>query len=243
MIHFELFTLDIIASNINWIKKTITINKNIEYIKITIKHYNKKQFKDLKNEKIDNDMSENNFNIKSYRWVDIVNYWLKNINIYNNYFNIKFDKLDINIDYCLAPLFIASNNLIIGIFIYNKMKIESNLQINNNKPITNNKSNTNVLSNIDFKTYGSLSIIKPSNNINKINENKLNLFNGLINYENSKNKFNEFNEEKISLADDKYNIPLKWILLNSRNYLPKLEIIKKDNILQFTKIFQNLPNP
>ena len=47
----------------------------------------------------------------------------------------------------------------------------------------------------------------------------------------------------IRLDDNKYNIPLKRILLNARNYLPKLEIIEKDNIASFTMIFQNRRGP
>ena len=59
----------------------------------------------------------------------------------------------------------------------------------------------------------------------------------------SKKPIKSYIEEIVSLDDNKYNIPLKRILLNARNYLPKLEIIEKDNIASFTMIFQNRRDP
>ena len=243
MITFELFSLEVLASNINWIAKTITINKNVKYCHITLNHYMKDAKKDAtQNEKKDvkKEINKKNikpkFNIKSHSWLDVIKYWKANIAIYNEMFHIEFDKLVLGTHYYLAPIYINSVDLIIGIFLnISSITTEFNQIVKND--------------NEGVKSYRFLSIIKPMNitiNITKeCNLKKFNILYGVVEYHNevSKKPIKSYIEEIISLDDNKYNIPLKRILLNARNYLPKLEIIEKDNIASFTMIFQNRRDP
>ena len=234
MIKFELFSLNIGGSNIDWIAKTITINKNVKYIHMSLNHYMKDVKKDVKKE-INKKNIKSKFNIKSHSWIDVIKYWKANIAIYNEYFHIEFDKLDLGTHYYLAPIYINSVDLIIGIFLnISSITTEFNQIVKNNTE--------------GVKSYRFLSIIKPVNiNITKeCNLKKFNLLGGILEYE----YHNEVGRDRskhinniISLDDNKYNIPLKHILLNARNYLPKLEIIEKDNIASFTNIFQNRRGP
>ena len=226
MITFELFSLEVLASNIDWIAKTITINKNVKYIHMSINHY----MKDIKKE-INKKNIKPKFNIKSHSWLDVITYWKANITVYNKHFHIEFDKLVLGTHYYLAPIYINSVDLIIGIFLnISSINTEFNQIVKNNTE--------------GVKSYRFLSIIKPMNitiNITKeCNLKKFNLLYGAVEYQNevSRDSSNHINDT-ISLDDNKYNIPLKRILLNARNYLPKLEIIEKDNIANFTMIFQN----
>ena len=236
MITFELFSLEVLASNIDWIAKTITINKNVKYCHITLNHY----LKDVKNDEkkdVKKEINKKNikpkFNIKSHSWLDVIKYWKANITVYNEYFNIEFDKLVLGTHYYLAPIYINSVDLIIGIFL-------------NISSITTEFSQIVKNDNEGIKSYRFLSIIKPVNiNITKeCNLKKFNILYGVVEYQNEvgKDRSNHINDT-ISLDDNKYNIPLKIILLNARNYLPKLEIIEKDNIASFTNIFQNRRGP
>ena len=231
MITFELFSLEVLASNIDWIAKTITINKNVKYIHMSINHY----IKDVKKE-INKKNIKPKFNIKSHSWLDVIKYWKANISIYNEIFHIEFNKLVLGIHYYLAPIYINSVDLIIGIFLnISSITTEFNQIVKNNAD--------------GVKSYRFLSIIKPVNiNITKeCNLKKFNLLGGILEYEYhnevSKKPIKSYIEEIISLDDNKYNIPLKCLLLNARNYLPKLEIIEKDNIASFTNIFQNRRGP
>ena len=124
MITFELFSLEVLASNINWIAKTITINKNVKYCHITLNHYMKDVKKDVKNDEkkdVKKEINKKNiktkFNIKSHSWLDVIKYWKANIAIYNEMFHIEFDKLVLGTHYYLAPIYINSVDLIIGIFL------------------------------------------------------------------------------------------------------------------------------
>ena len=238
MIKFELFSLNIGGSNIDWIAKTITINKNVKYIHMSLNHYMKDAKKDAKNDEkkdVKKEINKKNikpkFNIKSHSWLDVIKYWKANIAIYNEYFHIEFDKLVLGTHYYLAPIYINSVDLIIGIFLnISSITTEFNQIVKNDIK--------------GVKSYRFLSIIKPFNiNITKeCNLKKFNLLGGILEYEYQnevgRDRSNHINNI-ISLDDNKYNIPLKYILLNARNYLPKLEIIEIDNIASFTMIFQN----
>jgi hypothetical protein len=228
MIIFELFSLDVLSSNIDWIAKTITINKNVKYIHMSINHY----IKDVKKE-INKKNIKPKFNIKSHSWLDVITYWKANITVYNEYFHIEFDKLVLGTHYYLAPIYINSVDLIIGIFLN-----ISSITTEFNQIVKNNAAGV--------KSYRFLSIIKPVNiNITKeCNLKKFNLLYGAVEYQNEvgRDRSNHINDT-ISLDDNKYNIPLKCLLLNARNYLPKLEIIEIDNIASFTNIFQNRRGP
>lgn len=243
MITFELFSLEVLASNIDWIAKTITINKNVKYCHITLNHYLKDAKKDVKNDEkkdVKKEINKKNiktkFNIKSHSWLDVIKYWKANITVYNEMFHIEFDKLVLGTHYYLAPIYINSVDLIIGIFL-------------NISSITTEFNQIAKNDNEGVKSYRFLSIIKPVNiNITKeCNLKKFNLLGGILEYEYqnevSKKPIKLYIEEIVSLDDNKYNIPLKRILLNARNYLPKLEIIEIDNIANFTMIFQNRRDP
>jgi hypothetical protein len=240
MIKFELFSLNIGGSNIDWISKTITINKNVKYIHMSLNHYiqdaKKDEKKDVKKD-VKKEINKQNikpkFNIKSHSWLDVITYWKANIAIYNEYFHIEFDKLVLGTHYYLAPIYINSVDLIIGIFLnISCINTEFNQIVKND--------------NEGVKSYRFLSIIKPVNiNITKeCNLKKFNLLYGAVEYQNEvgRDRSNHINDT-ISLDDNKYNIPLKCLLLNARNYLPKLEIIEIDNIASFTNIFQNRRGP
>ena len=141
MILFELFSLEVLASNIDWIAKTITINKNVKYCHITINHYMKDAKKDAtQNEKKDEKKQINNksiktkFNIKSHSWLDVITYWKANITAYNEMFHIEFDKLVLGTHYYLAPIYINSVDLIIGIFLnISSINTEFNQIVKNDK--------------------------------------------------------------------------------------------------------------
>ena len=236
MIKFELFSLNIGGSNIDWISKTITINKNVKYIHMSLNHYMKDAKNDEKKDATKEEKQKNikskskpKFNIKSHSWLDVITYWKANIAIYNEHFNIEFDKLVLGTHYYLAPIYINSVDLIIGIFLnISSITTEFNQIVKNNSE--------------GVKSYRFLSVIKPVNiNITKeCNLKKFNLLGGVVEYQNEvdRDRSNHINDT-ISLDDNKYNIPLKCLLLNARNYLTKLEIIEKDNIASFTMIFQN----
>ena len=129
MIKFELFTLQCMASNINWQAKTITINDNIKYILTSLKHYTKTKnciLKDeakndeSKNDESKNDESKNDESIDIiYSYSEITNYWTNNIIKYSQMYNIDFTRFKLKTDYSIAPIYIIKKCIYVGIFIIN----------------------------------------------------------------------------------------------------------------------------
>ena len=213
---------------INWNQKTITIRDNIKLLHITINHY--PEYISIYNNSNSKSKSKTSLE-KFYNWGKVIEYWHKNINEYNQKFNIEFDKFTIYVDYSLAPFYINNDNIFIGIFIVNTKLIKSIHEKDKNIKINN---------------YSFLSRIEPYKYKKEINSNKYNLFYGILNNKNDNNK-NSNNENEKNLKnkefmvytnlDTKINIPLKYILQNSMNYLPKLEINR------IKMISRNLLNP
>jgi len=240
MLVFQLFTLQLPSENINLIEKTITIRPTINYLYLTLS-YDTKQYSISKHHPE-----------TVYDWKQFISLWIKIIKEDTKIFNIDFEKLELNIDYVLAPVYITNTITIIGIFLINhKTTITTTIT-------TTNTNTTNTNTKI---TYHLLSSIKPCNYKNKLNHNKYNLFYGILDRDKDKDttiqdtqplkhqKFildtslNTMTDIKTKTKlktntnkNKKITIPLKRILQNSMNYLPKLEI-------KLRKISQNLLNP
>jgi hypothetical protein len=241
MILFKLFSIQFMSGDdtINWKEQTITIRHNIKLIHVTLTHYPEQLYTIKKSNDI------------VYNWTKFLNYWNKHLTDYTKAFNIDFNTLTLNVDYSLAPIYISSNdsnsntdNIYIGIYLFKKnsinfitekqtklvsysflSKIEPYLlsnTIKNNKNI-NNKNITNTNTNKNTNT-----------NTNK-NTNKYNFIYGILS-NNSNNNTDNLKHKEYSL-DTKLTIPVKYILQNSMNYLPKLEI----NRIKMS--FQNPLNP
>jgi hypothetical protein len=201
MILFNLMSIQFMAGNdtINWNEKTITIRHNIKLIHITIHHYPEHIYTSLNT--ISKTKSIKNLDT-FYTWKKVIEYWNKNILDYNKMFNINFDTFTLGVDYSLAPIYINNDIYIIGIFILNTSIIK-----------TMKDKNTNI------KSYSFLSRIEPYNYKKKINSNKYNFFYGIVS-----NKNDEHFKNKFFAIDTNINIPINYILQNSMNYLPKLDI-------------------
>ena len=201
MILFNLMSLQFMANNdtINWNEKTITIRHNIKLIHITIHHYPESIF--IYNSSKTNCNSKKNLE-PFYNWKKVIEHWNKNILDYNKTFNIEFDKFTLGIDYSLAPIYINNDRYVIGIFILNNSIIK-----------TMKDKNTNI------KSYSFLSRIDPYKYKKKTHSNKYNFFNGILS-----NKNDQHFKNKFFVIDTQINVPINYILQNSMNYLPKLEI-------------------
>jgi len=215
MIVFELFSLNCSGTNINWQEKKININHNIKYIYVNLEHYNYNNEIE-KNEKIINE-AKNEINLnKSFTYSDISRHWIKNIHIYNKLFNINFTNLHIGIDYSIAPIYISRNNkkdlIIIGIFLLNN-------------------SNTSIIKPTYSNRYIFLSNINNTiiNTTIKTSINKYKIITGILEYQNKNSCSSYFDNKYVTIANCK--IPLKYILINACNYLPKLNISVNTNKL------------
>ena len=219
MILFKLFSIQFMAGDdtINWKDHTITIRHNIKLIHITLTHYPEQLYTIKKSNDI------------VYNWTKFLNYWNKHLTDYTKAFNIDFNTLTLDVDYSIAPIYISSSNdnIYIGIYLFKKNSINSITEkqtkrvsysflsriepyllsntTKNNKTITNtNNTNNNT-----------------NTNTNK-NTNKYNFIYGIL-INNSNTNTDNLKHKEYSL-DTKLTIPVKYILQNSMNYLPKLEI-------------------
>ena len=222
MIFFKLFSIQFMGGDdtINWKEQTITIRHNIKLIHVTLTHYPEQLYTIKKSNDI------------VYNWTNFLNYWNKHLTDYTKAFNINFNTLTLDVDYSIAPIYISSNdsnsktdNIYIGIYLFKKNSINS---------IT--EKQTKLVS------YSFLSRIEPyllsnttKNNKTIINTNKYNFMYGILS-NNSNTNTDNLKHKEYSL-DTKLTIPVKYILQNSMNYLPKLEI----NRIKMS--FQNPLNP
>ena len=240
MIIFKLLSLNFMAGDINWKEKTLTIPYNIKYLYITLDYYKELYY-----------ISNCNLNL-FYNWKQFIAYWNDTLLEYNKAFNIDFNKLVLNVDYSIAPLYITNDIIIIGIYL-----------INYTPEIKDTNSIQSIHSKLQIQTFNFLSSVEPNtiennrhNHTNK-NINKYNYFYSILNRHISdeylkkqyiileaslntipENKIKSKNNNKnITKTILKLSIPLKHILQNSMNYLPKLEIIVTK------KISRNLLNP
>ncbi len=210
---------------INWNKKTITIRDNIKFIHITINHYPDSISTHIYSSSKTKTKTKNSLET-FYNWKKVIEYWNKNILEYNKIFNIEFDKFTLGDDYSLVPIYINNDNYCIGIFILNTSIIKS---------LKDKPSSYSFLSRIEPYKY--------KKDINKFNSDKYNFFNGILSNNNNNQYFKnkEFiinnNTNLDTNLETKINIPIKYILQNSMNYLPKLEI----NRIKMSS--QNLLNP
>ena len=239
MITFEIFQLDIITDAINWNDKTISIRDNIKYIMVNIKHFRKSDKKEnLESlESLDLPFSNN----------DISRIWYNNISKYSQIFNINLNKLVLGTDYYIAHLHISrspikkdannannvnnvnnvnnANNVVIGIFILPNVEIEQNQ--NQNQYQYRFISTIRPLTNADQEDH--------TEQLSDKYKNKFNILSGILNYKNVKHESNESN--KYLVLDTNFKILWKHVLINARNYLPKLDIIihKPYNFSAFNK--------
>jgi len=220
MLKFELFNLKCMASNLSWKDKTITIKDNIKYILTSLEHYKFIDSKDIDHKAIDTEDIQ-----LPFTYSDIIKYWLNNIEKYNKLFSIDFKLLKIGINYSLAPIYVSRytkgnninntyNFIVIGIFLidYNNINIPITILATSKKytflsNILDNSKKYNII----------LGILKYQNETKDIKD---------IKYINDEDRF-----ENIYLEIDNNisRIPIKTILSNACNYLPKLEIIKVYN--------------
>ena len=232
MIIYNLLSIQFMADNdtINWKDHIITIRHNIKLIHLTINHY--PEFKYINsNSKKTNDIV--------YNWNKFLKYWNKHLPEYTKAFNIEFIKLILGVDYSLTPIYISSDsdNLYIGIFILNNDIIKN---INTNNTINTIMDIQEKQDKQDFQklkhsknSYSFLSNIEPYPLSKMKLNNKYNFIYGILNKNSSDDNF----KNKEFILDTKLNIPIKYILQNSMNYLPKLEI----NRIKMSS--QNLLNP
>ena len=238
MIIFKLLSLNFIDCDINWKEKTLILPHNIKYLYITIDYYKDPHY-------------ISNCNVKLfYNWNKFIAYWNETLLEYSKAFNIDFQKLVLNVDYSIAPLYITNDIIIIGIYLINyTSKLRSIPSIPSIPSTQYNIQTFNFLSSVDLNTITNQHTNHKYKNLNKYNciysilnrhisadyfkKQYLILETYLNTSPDIKNKNNINNNKTIC----KLTMPLKHILQNSMNYLPKLEII-------FTKkIFQNLLNP
>jgi hypothetical protein len=237
MIIFKLLSLNFMAGDINWKEKTLTIPYNIKYLYIKIDYYKELYY-----------ISNCSLNI-FYNWNKFLSYWNDTLLEYSKAFNIDFNKLVLNIDYSIAPLYINNDIIVVGIYLINytpELKeskdtlfipsIKSKLQI----------QTFNFLSSVESNTIES-----NNHNHNNKNINKYNCFYSILNRHDSNdylkkqcitlelslNTISDIKTKTKIKIIQKLSIPLKYILQNSMNYLPKLKIIITK------KISQNLLNP
>ena len=221
MIVFNLLSFQFMCDNdtLNWNKKTLTVNSNIDFLYLTINNYTDYTYninninnieyscKSKKNKSI---KLEHLFNYKS-----LLEYFNATIKDYSKAFNIHFEELELNTDYTLAPLYITETTIYIGIILLNPEIIKS----------INSKS-------LNYETYSLLSKINHYECKNKVNCNNYNFINGILIKNNS-----NITKNKEFVLDKHKKILLNNILQNSINYIPNLEIIR------IKKNFQNRLNP
>ena len=229
MIVFNLLSFQFMCDNdtLNWNKKTLTINSNIDFLYLTINNYTDYTYninntehscKSKKNKSI---KLEHLFNYKS-----MLEYFNSTIKDYSKAFTIHFEELELNIDYTLAPLYITETTIYIGIILLNPEIIKS----------INSKSLNSV-------SYSLLSKINHYECKTKVNCNNYNFINGILNKNNSNtinsisNTTSNITKNKEFVLDKHKKILLNNILQNSINYIPNLEIIR------IKKNFQNRLNP
>jgi hypothetical protein len=196
MIKFELLSLKCLGINLNWKDKIINIREYTKYIIATLEHY-----KLDKNIGVDVDVD----NILQIPFTnsDLSKFWINNISVYSNIFQIDFKNLIYDTDYIIAPLHLSKclnkNIIIIGIILLD-YKFNTTMQIDK---------------------YTFMSTIKPLPKTQICHINKYNIISGILNY--NKDKANTTNTN-IYLLIDNMNISLNHILYNACNYLPKFEI-------------------
>jgi hypothetical protein len=196
MIKFELLSLKCLGINLNWKDKIINIREYTKYIIATLEHY-----KLDKNIVVDVDVD----NILQIPFTnsDLSKFWINNISVYSNIFQIDFKNLIYDTDYIIAPLHLSKclnkNIIIIGIILLD-YKFNTTMQIDK---------------------YIFMSTIKPLPKTQICHINKYNIISGILNY--NKDKANTTNTN-IYLLIDNMNISLNHILYNACNYLPKFEI-------------------
>ena len=163
MIKFELLSLKCLGINLNWKDKIINIREYTKYIIATLEHY-----KLDKNIVVDVDVD----NILQIPFTnsDLSKFWINNISVYSNIFQIDFKNLIYDTDYIIAPLHLSKclnkNIIIIGIILLD-YKFNTTMQIDKytfmstikplpktqichiNKTNTTNTTNTNIYLLID----------------------------------------------------------------------------------------------
>jgi len=197
---------------VNFNNKTLTVNHNIDFLYLNLTYYPELSYKS----NIESIIKSKIF-IKKYKvsnllsllsnWNIFIKYWNDTITDYSKAFDIKFDNLKLNTDYSLVPIYITENILYIGIILLNYKQINTNTNINS-------------------QSYSFLSEIKLYQCKNKLNMNKYNFINGILN--------KKINKNNVFVLDTQKKIPLHYILQNSLNYIPNLEIIR---------VKKNLRNP
>ena len=207
---------------LNWDKKTLTVNSNIDFLYLTINNYTDYTYNINNINNINNTehscKSKKNKSIKLehlFNYKSMLEYFNATIKDYSKAFTIHFEELELNTDYTLAPLYITETTIYIGIILLNPEIIKS----------INSKS-------LKYETYSLLSKINHYECKTKVNCNNYNFINGIL----TKNN-NNITKNKEFVLDKHKKILLNNILQNSINYIPNLEIIR------IKKNFQNRLNP
>lgn len=249
----EYIKIKLILEKFDLLNRNIIVNSMSEHIIINIQRleYNMENY-------INTELPNLIINKQAITFDDIMDYWNKNLIAIET--NFKKKSLKINQDYFIVPCYIINDIIILGIIIFdnkNMLLIENNNCNNNN----NNDINYKIL-----ETYNYLSTIK-IHNLKKINQNELNIINGILNYRitngndqikllsknilkdkhlkiciKSNNNFkNNFENNKGNKGNE---LLIKWeyIFRNIENYIPKFKIIYKIKINAVTNFFQNRLN-
>ena len=249
----EYLSIRLITDNLDWGNKCLKVNNQTEYLIINIQRLEKSIGKNVGLP----DLEIGNTSALSHN--DIIKYWANletETNFKNNLEIIK--NLTLNIDYFVVPYYIINNVLILGIVIFNNgYHVGSNSITGKYKVV---------------ETYNYMSDIKPKKPINAlVDKYKISILDGIVNCkinnngvitsiskEILKDKYIKINNNGLGLGLGlglgsglgltDLNISelcIKWeyIFRNISNYLPKLEIIYKNNQNKTTNFFQNRLNP
>jgi len=261
----EYLTIRLITDNLDWDNKTIKVNNHTEYLIINIQRLEQKVEKNIKLP----DLEISNKSALSHN--DIITYWDNLETNFKNNLEI-INNLTLNIDYYVVPYYILNDLLILGVVIFNKGS-NSNSNRNSNSSNYNVVETFNYMSDIKPKQVViddqyKISILEGIINCRINNNGVKTLFSKEIlkdKYMHIKNigikdmqlkdmQLKDMQLKDMQLKDmqlkDINNIPelsIKWeyIFRNISNYLPKLEIIHKNNNKNntITNFFQNRLNP
>ena len=211
----EIFGLDVLSSNVNWLNKTIKLpSPRIKHVCLTLRHFKTMSYYIL----------NMNFNITNLDYQKIIKPYFNNHRL-----PIDFEELTEGIDYVIAPIYVTEKCLTIGIFFINKKVIEE-IQ----KEVENTFFKEEQSKNKNITKYTLFSTIEPLPKYTlPLFKNKYNILSGVLGYRNN-NGFGDKHYDQLvgkvfnfNLGFDIgfSNIELKQVLGNVRNYFPKLDIV------------------
>jgi hypothetical protein len=184
------------SSDIDWVNKSVKLKGSIKITYNYLTHY---QSTSTSSHETKTTNKKPKFTFKSIKTI-----WLNEMNNISTKWILEFNKMQYGSDYFIMPLLYLQNHFYIGIVLLNQKYL-----INPN--IFKNVITISFLSNIDNITGQNINISQ-----------KYNIFKGHIKHiENCSHYIILGNDDNKSI----HNISICYILKNSKNYIPTLEII------------------